>query len=231
MTASVETTHQRPVRALFVALSWLVTLLTPIALVLTAVRLLLTPAFLPFEYNMPGFPQDPYGFTKEDRLHWSRYALDYLLNDAGIEYLGDLRFASGEPVYNPRELQHMLDVKNAIKMTLKVWYWILTALVLLALWAWVSSWVEAYRSGLGRGGWLTAGLLVIIMVFVLLSFNVFFVAFHNVFFQPGTWVFNYSDTLIRLFPERFWQDIFIYVGLLSGLGGISLGYFLRPKRS
>lgn len=230
MTAPNETTPKQPVRGIYRTLSWLVMLLTPIALVLTSVRLLLTPAFLPFEYNMPGFPQDAYGFTKEERLYWSRYALDYLLNDAGIEYLGDLRFASGAPVYNPRELQHMLDVKNAIQIMLSVWYWTLTALVLLALWAWLGNWVGAYRRGLGRGGWLTAGLLAAIMVFVLLSFNAFFVAFHNVFFQPGTWMFYYSDTLIRLFPERFWQDIFIYVGLLSGLGGILLGYFLRPTK-
>ena len=54
---------------------------------------------------------------------------------------------------------------------------------------------------------------------------------YSFFFQPGTWMFNYSDTLIRLFPERFWQDIFIYVGLFSGLVGLFLGFFLRPKRS
>jgi uncharacterized membrane protein len=64
---------------------------------------------------------------------------------------------------------------------------------------------------------------------VLLSFNVLFVAFHNVFFQAGTWMFLFSDTLIRLFPERFWRDTFIAVGVLSGGAGLAIAYFLRLK--
>jgi integral membrane protein (TIGR01906 family) len=217
------------VSRLYPALGWLVTLLTPVVLVLTAVRLLMMPAFLTFEYNTPNFPADPYGFTQADRLYWSNITLEYLLNDAGIEFLGDLRFADGSQVYNARELSHMVDVKNALLVALTVWRLALSALVLLAIWAWLGGWIESYRHGLGRGGWLTAIAIAVIIVFVLLSFGVFFVAFHNVFFDPGTWVFEFSDTLIRLFPERFWRDIFIYVGLLAGGAGLLIAYLLRKK--
>jgi uncharacterized membrane protein len=55
------------------------------------------------------------------------------------------------------------------------------------------------------------------------------VAFHNVFFEPGTWKFLFSDTLIRLFPQRFWQDLFLIVGGLSLVGGLALGIGLRRK--
>jgi integral membrane protein (TIGR01906 family) len=214
---------------LYPALGWLVTLLTPLVLVLTAVRLLMMPAFLTFEYNTPNFPLDSYGFTKEDRLYWSNIALEYLLNDAGIEFLGDLRFADGNPVYNARELRHMVDVKIAVQTALTVWRITLAALVLLAIWAWLGGWIEIYQRGLGRGGWLTAIAIAFIILFVLVSFGVFFVAFHNVFFDPGTWMFEFSDTLIRLFPERFWRDIFIYVGILSGGAGLLIGFLLRKK--
>lgn len=212
------------------ALGWLVTLLTPVVLVLSAVRLLMMPAFLTFEYNTPGFPADPYGFTKEDRLYWSNIALEYLLNDAGIEFLGDLRFADGSPVYNSRELQHMVDVKIALRIALMVWRVALVGLVLLSIWAWLGGWIEVYRRGLASGGWLTAVMIAVIILFVLLSFGVFFVAFHNVFFEPGTWMFEFSDTLIRLFPERFWRDIFIYVGVLSGGAGLLIAFLLRKPR-
>ena len=211
------------------ALAWIVTLLTPVALVLTAVRILLTPAFPPFEYSMPGFPADPYGFTLEERLHWSYFAVEYLVNDAGIEYLGDLRFEDGTPVYNERELKHMLDVKITVQGALRVWWLSLAALLGLGLWAWFGRWFDAYRRGLSRGGWLTAILVAGMLAFVVLSFGVIFVAFHNVFFAPGTWVFYYSDTLIRLFPERFWRDIFIYVGAISAGLGLAIGYLARPK--
>jgi len=62
------------------------------------------------------------------------------------------------------------------------------------------------------------------------SFGVLFVAFHNIFFASGTWLFEYTDTLIRLFPERFWRDIFIYVGLFSLATGLGLYFIFRNKK-
>ena len=124
----------------------------------------------------------------------------------------------------------MVDVKSALGAALTVWRLSLVALVVLGLWAWRGGWLGSYRLGLSRGGFLTTALLGAAIVLVLLSFGVFFVAFHNVFFESGTWVFEYSDTLIRLFPERFWRDIFIYVGILAGGAGLALGYGLRPKK-
>ncbi|MDH3944057.1 MAG: TIGR01906 family membrane protein, partial [Anaerolineae bacterium] len=87
-------------------------LLTPIVLLFAAIRLLLLPAFVNIEYNLPYFPADPYGLTKEQRLELAPIALDYLLNDEGIDFLGDLEFDGGAQVYNARELKHMEDVKN-----------------------------------------------------------------------------------------------------------------------
>jgi integral membrane protein (TIGR01906 family) len=224
-------------------MSWVVTLLMPIALVMAAVRLLITPAYLIFEYNTPGFPADPYGFTQADRLHWSKIAAEYLLNDADISFLADLRFSEGQQappescqymndctrLYNDRELKHMQDVKVVVKAALLVWYVSLGLLLLLWFIAGQARWGQDYRRGLRRGGWLTVFLLLGIILFVLLSFNVLFVAFHNVFFQAGTWQFLFSDTLIRLFPERFWRDTFIAVGVLSGGAGLAIAYFPREK--
>lgn len=208
-----------PLRRLF---SWIVTLLVPVALVLTAVRAMFTPAFLQFEYNSPGFPPDPFGFTTEERLHWAQYAVDYLVNNEDTSYLADLTFEDGTPLYNQRELRHMEDVLVVTQAAFTVWYVSLALLVVLGLAAWRLAELEAFRQGLVRGGWLTVILLGSIVLFVLVSFGVLFVAFHNIFFQAGTWMFEYSDTLIRLFPERFWRDIFILVGALSLGGGLAL---------
>jgi hypothetical protein len=86
--------------SLFSSLSWLVTILVPFALIGLGLRVLLTPLFLQIEYNMPYFPPDEYGFTKEDRLQWAPYALDYLTNNEDISYLSDLEFDDGTPLYN-----------------------------------------------------------------------------------------------------------------------------------
>jgi integral membrane protein (TIGR01906 family) len=216
-------------RPVYQILSWLVTILVTIALVLSAVRLLMTSAFVQLEYRTPNFPRDPYGFSRDERLYWSQIALDYLLNDEGIDFLADLRFPDGSPVYNERELVHMVDVKNVVQAALNVWYISVAGLLILGLWAWRGGWWDEYRQGLARGGWFTIFTIGAVILFVLVGFGIFFVFFHDVFFDPGTWVFHYSDTLIRLFPERFWRDAFLAIGSISILGGLALALGLRKK--
>ena len=75
-------------RAMRAILSWLVTLLLPVALLFLGLRLLLTETFLQIEYRMPGFPADEYGFSLQDRLRYAPLAVEYLLNDAGSDFLG-----------------------------------------------------------------------------------------------------------------------------------------------
>ena len=210
-------------------LSWLVAILVLVVLVLTSVRLLLTPAFVQLEYRTPNFPPDPYGFTQQDRLYWSQIALEYLLNDEGIDFLEELVFEDGTQIYNARELKHMLDVKEVVQAALVAWYISIVSIFLLGLWAYWGGWMASYKRGLSRGGWITVGLIAVTMVVVLIAFSVFFVFFHQIFFDTGTWVFRFSDTLIRLFPQRFWRDAFIAIGLVSLLGGLALGFAFRPK--
>lgn len=209
--------------------SWIVTLLIPFILMMTSIRILMTPLFLQIEYHAPGFPADPYGFTLDDRLHWSGIAMNYLLNSADISYLGDLRFPDGSPLYNQRELSHMVDVKNLVQAALKVWIGALAILALLGLWAWRGRWWGDYRRGLSWGGWLTIGLIFAILVFVAINFSQLFTDFHRIFFSGNSWLFLFSDTLIRLFPLRFWQDAFIAMGGMSLLGGFVLGFFFRQR--
>src|SRR6185436_19124294 len=152
---------------LTVMLSWLVALFVPLALIGLGLRVLLTPLFLQIEYNMPYFPADTYGFTKEDRLRWAPYALAYLINGADISYLGDLKFEDGNSLYNERELSHMEDVKRITKAALNVWYGVLAVLLGLGVWSRFGHWEQAYRDGLMRGGWLMVGLAVTIGLIVL----------------------------------------------------------------
>jgi len=152
-----------------------------------------------------------------------------LVNGAGIEFLGDLTFDDGSPLYNERELSHMQDVKNVVKPTLTIGTITLAALVALGLWAWRSNRWQAYRSGLMRGGWLMISLVVVVGLFASVAFWQFFTLFHAIFFKGDSWLFLYSDTLIRLFPMRFWQDAFAFVGVFAVGGGLGLALGLKPK--
>lgn len=218
--------NDRPPRAIWgVLLPAVLVVFLPLALLLTNVRLLMTRAFLDIEYRMPGFPEDPFGFSRDDRLHWAPIALEYLLNDEGTAFLGELQFEDGTQAYNERELRHMDDVKRLAQAALKLW---LSSLVLGT--AALAGLFLARRS---REGWraLSAGsVATVVLMFTLglglaMGFETVFVGFHRVFFEGDTWLFLYSDTLIRLFPERFWQDAFTFIALatLVEAGAIYLG--------
>ncbi len=209
---------------------WLATLFVPVVLVLAAVRLMMTPLYIQVEYRMPGFPPDPYGFTFEERLHWADISRQYLLNREGIEFLANQRLDASTPLFNERELRHMLDVKIVMRGALVVLY--LAGLYLLALGFWSrrsGKWGE-YKEALSWGGWLSVGLIAAILAYLALNFNSLFINFHKVFFEGDTWMFKYSDTLIRLFPLRFWRDAFLWIGAVTALCGFLLGYCLSPSR-
>ena len=78
------------------------------------------------------------------------------------------------------------------------------------------------------------GLAVVIGIIALIGIAIspniffqFFAGFHSLFFEGDTWLFLYSDTLIRLFPIRFWQDAFLWAAVIALGGGVALGLGLR----
>ena len=210
-------------------LSIITTLLAPIALTLLGIRILLTPIFPEIEYRMPNFPPDSYGFSQAERVHWAKIAIEYLNNDAGPEFLGDLAFDDGSPLYKDREVSHMLDVKILVQVALKVWGAAFGLLIVFGVWAKLGKWEQAYRRGLMRGGWLTLILTGSLAILASINFWEFFAQFHHIFFEGDTWIFLYSDTLIRLFPMRLWQDAFLMEGVIVVGGGLALALGLKPK--
>jgi len=211
----------------------LVTISTPFIFLMFAVRVMLTPLFLSVEYNLPGFPADPYGFTREQRLNFSKISVDYLINNEGIEFLQNQKIDEGTPLYNARELSHMLDVKVLVKNMLTAWLVLLLIWLLLLVWAWRGKWFLDFLLAVSNGGWLTLGIILFLLTAVLVDFDGLFTAFHHLFFEGDTWLFYYSDSLIRLFPMRFWRDAFILTGgitiLLALISALSRKRLLIKK--
>lgn len=132
------------------SLSWLVTLLLPAALTFLGLRLLLTQAFPEIEYRMPGFPADDYGFSLQDRLKWSRYSVEYLLNTADISFLRELTFPDGSSLFTDRELSHMQDVKAVVRPVLCIGYGVWFLVLGIGLWARFGDWWQEFVRGKTR---------------------------------------------------------------------------------
>jgi integral membrane protein (TIGR01906 family) len=209
-------------KPIFTFLKWLIAIMAPIILLMTAIRILLTPLYVNFEYQRPGFPPDAYGFTTAERLKWAHLSLEYLLNDADETFLTSQKLTEGVPLYNEREISHMIDVKVLVKKMITAWYILFALWIILGFVFWRIKDLRGFFHALTRGGWITIGLISAILLGVLIGFDAIFTGFHRIFFTGDTWLFRYSDTLIRLFPLVFWQDAFILVGAISALGAILL---------
>lgn len=206
----------------------LLTVTLPVVLVLSNVRLVLMTWFPTVEYNRPGFPPDAYGFTTSERKLHAAQVVDYLLNAAGVEFLAEQTFADGTPLYNGRELRHMQDVKVVVHSVLWVW----RASILFSLVVGVALVRQPATRPLLRLALMSGAAIVVVALFALivymaLNFNSYFTNFHRVFFESGTWTFSLSDTLIRLFPLRFWSDVSLLIGGASLLEGMLLWWVAR----
>lgn len=213
-------------------LVFILAIFIPYLLLMTGVRLVMTPAFPAMEYKRAGFPQDPYGFTIQERTKWSDYAVSYLTNDAGIEYLGNLQDLTGQKMFAPDELTHMEDVKDVVTISSTVWYFLGGVSIAILLWFVIMRQWDSIRKAFNAGGWITVGLLSALLVFLAVSFDQLFVYFHRLFFEDGTWTFSQSSTLIRLFPFEFWRDAFVLAigfALLVGVLFVILTYKRKSR--
>jgi len=209
--------------------SALVTLSIPIIISVLSILVLLSPIFTNLEYRRPGFPDDSYGFTTAERLDFGNQTRRYLISSNTLEDLNQLVFENGDPIYIERELSHLEDVKIVLQGVLKVFYGAAAVYVLGGLIARSRGWQTIYLKAIFLGGKITAGILVMILFLTLISFQALFTNFHLLFFEGDSWLFFYSDTLIRLFPVQFWQDIFLAFGILTLTGGILLGWVLPTR--
>ncbi len=181
------------------------------------------PSYPEWEYSR--IPPDQFGFSLEERLDLAGKTLTYLRQSGQAEdvihLLKVLQIpATGEPLYNEREIGHMIDVKNVADGIRSVW--LVTAIIVI-----VGSLILVLKPDTALFGWRTImfggiGTVVILLgiaLFIGLAWDIFFTQFHELLFPPTTWTFAYSDSLIRLFPEKFFFD----VGLVMSIGSLLLG--------
>ncbi len=207
-----------------ILLQVVIVLAMPVVLIVMPIRVMMHPRWVYWEYNRPGFPPDLFGFTLEERTRLAIIGVESIIGPRGVIVLREARLPDGAPAFNEREITHMQDVRVVSSG-------IYTAQVLLFLAAIVAAAILISRpetralvpSALLKGAVLTLILLVAMVIFIGVGFNTFFVLFHRVFFSGDSWLFNISDTLIRLYPVQFWFDVAIAIGLSTIVEAIVLG--------
>lgn len=131
--------------------------------------------------------------------------------------------------FTPDEYAHMTDVRAVFRGA--------EVAAVLALF------VAVYRIGRARrrgdalrliraGSLIAAGLLMVVGIVAAFAFDALFLAFHEVFFPQGNFLFPPDSNLIRLYPEWYWQGITAGVGVsFIALALIAAGAAHRALRS
>lgn len=133
------------------------------------------------------------------------------------------------------ESLHLLDVKILI-LNLRHAFFISAAILTVCL----LFMTLFYRKTLSRNLpslLLFSGIAILLLGLLLsllaLGFTANFIFFHRIFFPQGNWQFPADSTLIKLFPEQFFQDAFmtiLYHTCFFGLLLLFLGITLRHAR-
>jgi integral membrane protein (TIGR01906 family) len=133
-----------------------------------------------------------------------------ILVDLYVDGDFDAALTAGQPLLDERERSHMGDVSGLVRLLAAI---TLIALVLAIV---TGAWLRHERRRKGRIMFTAAGtvgaLAIIIALIFAVAFEPAFLAFHAVFFPPGTYLFSEGSQLIVLFPEGFWFEATLVAG-------------------
>jgi integral membrane protein (TIGR01906 family) len=193
-----------------------------VVIVLAGPLVLFNPAFTSLLQERHGVAQ-AFGVPKEEVDRVTREVLVDLFTDGDF----DAAFAGEPPLLNAREASHMHDVARLVRI-------LAISVVVAAIVAVLAA--RRMRGEPRRVGAVmlrTAGLIGTAALALALTFAVAFepafLAFHAVFFPPGTFLFEPGSNLITLFPDGFWFDASLAAGatiFLSAVIVALIGYRL-----
>lgn len=179
------------------------------------------------------------GLSLEQLNEAARAIRDYFNSDQETLYIVVEQDGREVALFNPKERAHMEDVKGLVRLV----YWLqdvtlayaLSYAVLAYVWAREAP-VRSLARGCVWGGGLTLGAVVLLALGSLVNFGDLWVQFHELAFANELWQLDpQTDRLIQMFPEPFWRDATLFVGLVTVAQALALmavsALYLRLRRS
>lgn len=181
------------VTALFITL--------PAALLTQNATVLLSPAFVNYQYDRLGVGGD---LPEAER----RLALDV------VRYLRASRDL--DRTFTERELAHLEDVRDVFSLVFALRRAASIALgAVLALLILMPATRRRVPGYLMAAGLVSAGLMGLLLVLTAVNFDWLFTRFHTLFFAGASWLFPDGSQLIRLFPNAFWVNAAVGLATLT----------------
>jgi len=140
--------------------------------------------------------------------------------------------------FNYREGQHLLDVRNIIRIAaILIYSLVILFLLLLIASSFILNANARIINFIGKilvfGGLLTIILAALLFFIINSNFSPAFESFHQLFFQKGTYLFDPAkEIIVNLYPEKLFMDLGIRMSKLVVITSaitILIGAFLLLK--
>jgi integral membrane protein (TIGR01906 family) len=199
----------------------------PIFLVLTNVRVAATEQRV-YEYSFSRYDADDVTGIERGELDRAAEEIIAYFRDSDADAL-DIRVADGGdvvPLFNQREVLHMQDVRDLMRLTFRLhevaFVYIIGYVAAVFLWSGEGPMRRLAQQSMIAGA-ATVGVLAVAAVAVLVGFDSLFTQFHLLSFSNDFWKLSPArDHLIQMFPQGFWFDVTLGVGLITILEGLAV---------
>ncbi|MBI2101249.1 DUF1461 domain-containing protein [Candidatus Woesearchaeota archaeon] len=140
--------------------------------------------------------------------------------------------------FNERERLHLLDVRNAVRISTLLLYALTAMFILLLIASALILKVNHYIINfVGKvlffGGILTIALAAILFFLISFGFSSTFESFHRLLFEQGTYLFDPAkEMIVNLYPEQLFMDLGLRISkgvMLASASIILIGAVMALK--
>ena len=213
----------------------LIIICVPLLLITTNVRIVLNSATM-YDYGFNKYKIEKHTGIEFEQLQAAGQQIrDYFNNDLEQITINISLHGDNIPnLFNEREILHMYDVKNLVKMVYMVQLYsaiLLSAGCVFMLFnSFTNRGILALKY-IGRGGVFTFSLVIAVSILAIIGFDRLFLLFHLVSFSNDLWVLDpRHDYLIAMFPQGFFFDCTVVIAFLTLLEGGILSLIPRAIR-
>ena len=227
-------------KILSIAAKWIFMLCIPVLLLTASIGWAINSAWL-YKYGFAKYDVSSTTNLADSELEKAATGLIGYFN-SNEEYIDLTVTKDDRPfvLFNQREVIHLKDVKELIRLDYRVLLgtliYVLGYTAVSLFWSKRRYWRQLAWGVVGGGG-ITLVLMLALGLATLLGFDQLFLQFHLLSFANDFWQLDPArDYLIMLFPQGFWYDVTLFcalgtTGMAIILGGVTGGYLLFTRKT